>query len=84
MIVFTSTRLSGRLQKTYAKVISHERMNHAVDILGGILINFFDSEGFHSEIPDDYEAIMSIIKRHPMNQFEVDVLGSPGAAINWP
>ena len=58
--------------ETYAKVISHERMNHAVDILGGIPINFLDSEGFHSEIPDDYEAIMSIIKRHPMNQFEVD------------
>jgi cytochrome b involved in lipid metabolism len=26
---------------------------------------------FHSEIVDDYEAILSIIKRHPMNQFEI-------------
>ena len=58
--------------ETYAKEISPERMNRAVEILGGIPINFLDTEGFHSEIPDDYEAIMSIIKRHPMNQFEVE------------
>lgn len=57
----------------YAKAITHERMNRAVDILGGIPIDFLDSEGFHSEIPDDYAAIMSIIKRHPMNQFEVEI-----------
>jgi len=30
------------------------------------------SEGFHSEIPDHKEAILSIIKRHPMNQFEIE------------
>ncbi|PTQ84484.1 wyosine [tRNA(Phe)-imidazoG37] synthetase (radical SAM superfamily) [Trichococcus patagoniensis] len=58
--------------EAYAKAISPERMNRAVDILGGIPINFLDTEGFHSEIPDDYAAIMSIIKRHPMNQFEVE------------
>lgn len=56
----------------YVKASSHEKMNHAVDILGGISIDLLESEGFHSEIADDYEAIMSIIKRHPMNQFEIE------------
>lgn len=31
-----------------------------------------NSQGFHSEIKDDYEVILSIIKRHPMNQFEIE------------
>ena len=51
--------------------IDHEKMNHAVDLLGGISIDLLVSLGFHSEIKDDYEAILSIIKRHPMNQFEI-------------
>ncbi|MGB5822648.1 MAG: radical SAM protein [Proteocatella sp.] len=54
------------------KAASHEKMNHAVDILGGISIDLLESEGFYSEIADDYEAILSIIKRHPMNQFEIE------------
>ena len=29
------------------------------------------SGAFFSEIEDDYEAVKSIIGRHPMNQFEV-------------
>ncbi|MHC1720334.1 MAG: radical SAM protein [Clostridiaceae bacterium] len=56
----------------YVKAISHERMNRAIDILGGISIELLESKGFHSEIENDYEAIISIIKRHPMNQFEVE------------
>ena len=54
------------------KAVSHEKMNRAVDVLGGISIDLLDSQGFHSEIEDHYEAIMSIIKRHPMNQFEIE------------
>jgi wyosine [tRNA(Phe)-imidazoG37] synthetase (radical SAM superfamily) len=57
--------------ESYAKAISHEKMNHAVDILGGTSIELLESKGFHSEITDNYEALMSIIKRHPMNQFEI-------------
>ena len=56
----------------YVKAVNHEKMNHAVEILGGISIDLLDSKGFHSEIEDHYEAIMSIIKRHPMNQFEIE------------
>jgi len=58
--------------ESYVKAISHERMNRAVDVLGGISIELLDSKGFHSEIEDDYEALMSIIKRHPMNRFEIE------------
>lgn len=57
--------------ETFVKAIDHEKMSHAVDVLGGISIDLLDSQGFHSEIEDHYEAIMSIIKRHPMNQFEI-------------
>jgi len=57
--------------ESYVEPVTHDTMNHAVDILGGISIDLLDSEGFHSEISDHYEAIMSIIKRHPMNQFEI-------------
>ena len=51
--------------------ISCEAMNKAAARLGGISIDLLVSQGFHSEIEDDYEAILSIIKRHPMNQFEI-------------
>lgn len=46
-------------------------MDNAVSILEGISINKLVSEGFYSEVEDDYEAILTIIKRHPMNQFEI-------------
>lgn len=29
------------------------------------------SVGFSSDIEDDYQAVISIIGRHPMNQFEI-------------
>lgn len=55
----------------YAKAIDHDRMTYAAELLGGISIDLLASEGFHSEIKDHYEAILSIIKRHPMNQHEI-------------
>jgi wyosine [tRNA(Phe)-imidazoG37] synthetase (radical SAM superfamily) len=56
----------------YVKAIDNVKMDHAVDVLGGISIDLLHSDGFHSEITDHYVAIMSIIKRHPMNQFEIE------------
>ncbi|WP_207740818.1 radical SAM protein [Alkalibacter mobilis] len=56
----------------YVKAVEREKMDHAVDVLGGISIDLLQSQGFHSEIENDYEAIISIIKRHPMNQFEIE------------
>ena len=52
-------------------VVSEERMRYAVETLGGISIEMMSSGAFFSEIEDDYEAVKSIIGRHPMNQFEV-------------
>ena len=55
----------------YAVVSSKERINYACEVLGGISIDALASGGFFSEIEDDYEAILSIIGRHPMNQHEI-------------
>lgn len=54
------------------KEVGPEGMSVAVEMLGGISIDLLESEGFHSEISDHFEAILSIIKRHPMNQFEIE------------
>lgn len=43
----------------------------AAEILGGLSIDKAASPDFFSEIPDHCEAILSIIKRHPMNQHEI-------------
>ena len=62
-------------------VVSDERMEYAVKELGGISIEMLSSGSFFSEIEDDYEAVKSIIGRHPMNQFELNgFLDSRGTA----
>lgn len=53
------------------RAISSESMSKAVEILKGISIENLVSSGFFSEIIDDYKAVLSIIRRHPMNQFEI-------------
>ncbi|MDD4723114.1 MAG: hypothetical protein PHR07_10270, partial [Acidaminococcaceae bacterium] len=57
--------------ETEVRAVSYEKMNKISAFLGGISIDLLVSKGFHSEIEDDYKAIISIIKRHPMNQFEI-------------
>lgn len=59
--------------EAYASAISHEAMELAVEILGGISIELMTSLEYHSDIKDDYEAIISLIRRHPMNQHELDL-----------
>ena len=58
--------------ENYVKTVSKEDMEYAVNELGGISIDMLSSGSFFSEIADNYEAILSIIRRHPMNQFEVE------------
>ena len=58
--------------ETDVNPVEHERINQIAEHLGGISIDLLESKGFHSEIKDDYQAILSIIKRHPMNQFEIE------------
>ena len=58
--------------ESFVKVISQEEMKYAVKELGGISIDMLSSGEFFSEIKDSYEAILNIIRRHPMNQFEIN------------
>ncbi len=51
--------------------IEQVKMNEAVELLSGIAINLLVDNGFYSDIKDDFDAILSIIKRHPMNQHEI-------------
>lgn len=51
--------------------VSHNRMQEIASFLQGVPINIPHSIGFHSEIKDDYKAIVNIIQRHPMNQYEI-------------
>ncbi len=55
----------------FVEPVNQETMNHAMDVLKGLSIDFLASNGFASEIEDHIEAILSIIKRHPMNQYEI-------------
>ena len=57
--------------EAYARISSQENISRAVEILGGISIDALASGTFFSEIEDDYDAILSIIGRHPMNQHEI-------------
>lgn len=52
-------------------VISSERMAAAVEKLGGINLDIMASAGFFSEIENTYEAVKSMIQRHPMSQSEI-------------
>lgn len=58
--------------ETYVKAVDEKSMERAVEILAGISIDLLVSEGFYSEQKDDYEAVLSLIKRHPMNQYEIE------------
>ncbi len=55
----------------YIKQVDRAKMLQIVKMLNGISIDLLDSEGFYSNISNHYEAILSIIKRHPMNQYEI-------------
>lgn len=48
------------------------KMQEAVSVLGGTAIDLLTSQGFQSQIADHYDAILSIIQRHPMNQHEIE------------
>ena len=52
-------------------VSTPETIAAATELLNGISIDALAAGGFFSEIEDDYEAILSIIGRHPMNQYEI-------------
>ena len=60
--------------ESFVQVADSDEINYAVEKLNGISIDKLTSGSFFSEIPDNYEAILNIIRRHPMTQFEVQSL----------
>lgn len=65
---------------------SKERMARAVELLSGVSIDMLTDGAFDSEIADDFEATLSIIRRHPMNQHEIESFirgrgGDPAAIL---
>lgn len=55
----------------WVEIPNEKNIKMAVELLNGISIEKLLSNNFFSEIKDDYKAILSIIKRHPMNQYEI-------------
>lgn len=58
--------------ESFAKPVSSQKMEELVGIMGGISIDLLSSVGFQSDCQDHQRAILSIIARHPMNQFEIE------------
>ncbi|NLC38923.1 MAG: radical SAM protein [Clostridia bacterium] len=58
-------------------------LEKAVNLLGGIAVDLAASDGFSSEIQDDFEAVCSIIKRHPMNQHEIKSFLEKRGCWDW-
>lgn len=54
------------------KPTSHERLMTIAKALGAISIDVLAAPEFYSIESDHYLAILSIIRRHPMNQFEIN------------
>jgi len=54
------------------KALDHQRLDTIAKKLGGINIDVLADPKFYSDIKNDLQAILSIIKRHPMNQFEIN------------
>ena len=60
--------------ENFVEVATSDEINYAVEKLNGISIDKLTSGSFFSEIPDSYDAILNLIKRHPMTQFEIQSL----------
>ncbi len=57
--------------ESFVEALTNKEMKNIEELLDGISIDLLDSKGFFSDISDHIEAILSIIKRHPMNQYEI-------------
>ncbi|HZK19917.1 MAG TPA: radical SAM protein [Treponemataceae bacterium] len=56
----------------FVEPCSHERVRAFAKKFNGSAIDELVSIGFGSDIKDNYEAVCSIIMRHPMNAFEIE------------
>lgn len=59
-------------QDLKVKALSYEKMLEVSKELNAISLDVLAHEQFLSVIEDEYEAILNITQRHPMNQFEVE------------
>ncbi|HOO75950.1 MAG TPA: radical SAM protein, partial [Tepiditoga sp.] len=55
----------------WVEIPEKENLEFAVKTLGAISMENINSDNFFSEEKDDIQAVISIIKRHPMNQYEI-------------
>ncbi len=58
--------------ESFVQPTDHETVAKFAKKLNGTAIDALVSTGFSSDISDNYEAIHSIILRHPMNNFEIN------------
>lgn len=68
--------------ENYIQAVTSEKMNELEQRLDGISIDLLHSDGFYSDIEDHQKAILSIIKRHPMNQYEIKAFLNKRKCIN--
>lgn len=68
--IFVNTPIRPPAEQ-WVMAVDNKTMLEAADYLGGNSIDALVSDSFFSHIDDDEEAIISLIKRHPMNQFEI-------------
>ena len=68
--LFLNTPVRPPAEK-YAKEPEEDFLNFAVKSLKATPINLLVSEGFNSIESNHYDSILTIIKRHPMNQYEI-------------
>jgi len=68
--LFLNTPVRPPAEK-YVKEPREDFLNSAVKSLKATPINLLVSEGFESIENNNYESILTIIKRHPMNQYEI-------------
>lgn len=57
--------------EAYVEMATSKEIDYAIEKLNAISIDKLSSGTFYSEIKDTYLAILNIIKRHPMTQFEI-------------
>ncbi len=58
--------------KSDVNPVSAERMLQIADRLKGVAIHTLADGAFASAIEDDYDALLSLIRHHPMHQHEID------------
>lgn len=53
------------------KAPNHEKVRAIAEQLGGIALDYLSDQDFSSAEADPLQAVLTICKRHPMNQFEL-------------